>query len=395
MEWADITFGAFLGVAGTFALLTLALFPMIRRLYMLWIVARLAAFCTMALALFPVELPAIFPRGDARVMMGDIALALAIAFTGPFLASYMSKREKLRQQRHWLNAMLPLGIGASVASLLMLRWPWMIWVHHLLSLGMIAILLVVLIVANHAGSRAARFQAVGWGPLILVGLFSLIFELATGSPPPYWPVAVLFAILIDVVITGVGVVDGFLIIKRQRDSARIDMRRARLASVTDPLTEIANRRGLANHFGKRKGRRPQGLMVLDCDNFKRINDLLGHEIGDQVLIAVTAGLRDENAFPARQGGEEFVVLLYGTGWRCLAETMRQRITLAVRESVPQVPLAVTASAGVTALEPTDTLEEAIKRADRALYAAKRAGRDRLYFEETGQLADGARLQGVA
>lgn len=395
MEWANITFGAFLGVAGTFAVLSFALVPLIRRPYLLWIVARLLSFCVMAVALFPVALPAGFPEGAVRTALGDMALAMAIGCTGPFLANYMSQRQSLDTQRIWLRSLFPIAILTATATALSLQWNWFAVIEDVLLLLMMGILLVVLIVANRAGSRAARFQAIGWGPLIGVGITALVYEFVTGSPLPYWPIAALLAVLIDVVVTGVGVIDGFQIIKRQRDRARADMRKARRASVTDPLTDIANRRGLAVRFDNQTHRRPQGLAVLDCDHFKRINDMFGHDVGDRVLIAVVAGLHDHNAFPARQGGEEFVVLLYGADWQRLAETIRRRITVAVLERVPQVPFAVTASAGLTEIRADDALEDAIKRADLALYAAKRGGRDRLCMESGGRTHGLPFLQGVA
>ena len=143
----------------------------------------------------------------------------------------------------------------------------------------------------------------------------LTYELSTGQPMPYWQVAALFAILADFLFTGVGVIDGFMVIKRQRDAAVADVREARIAVATDPLTDIANRRGLALRFRDSGHARPRGLAVIDCDQFKRINDMFGHDVGDEVLIAVAEGLKHDNVFPARQGGEEFVVLLYGDDWQ--------------------------------------------------------------------------------
>jgi diguanylate cyclase (GGDEF)-like protein len=124
--------------------------------------------------------------------------------------------------------------------------------------------------------------------------------------------------------------------------------------------------------------------VIDCDHFKRINDMFGHDVGDEVLIAVAEGLKHDNVFPARQGGEEFVVLLYGDDWQRLAETVRRRITISVLELVPEVPFPVTASAGLTQVGEQDTLDSAVKRGDDALYAAKDAGRDTLLLWQDGK-----------
>ena len=380
MDWSSVTFGAFLGVAGTFGLLSLALFPVMRRGFLLWAVLRTFAFCVMGMALFPLELPDFFPTGEARVDIGEIALAVAVACTGPFLAAYIEDDDRFARVRFWLRMLLPVGILSGVATALAPWWGWMDRVHDVLILSIIVAVVVSLTIAVRAGSRAARFQAVGYTPLIVVGIVVLTYELGTGTPMPYWPVAALFAVAVDFIVTGVGVIDGFMIIKRQRDAAVADVREARIAVATDPLTDIANRRGLALRFRDTTKDRPRGLAVIDCDHFKRINDMFGHDVGDEVLMAVADGLKHEKVFPARQGGEEFVVLLFGDDWQRLAETVRRRITISVLELVPEVPFAVTASAGLTEIGEHDTLDSAVKRADRALFAAKDAGRDQLLVE---------------
>ncbi|MGY8972227.1 MAG: diguanylate cyclase [Sphingomonadales bacterium] len=384
MDWEGVTFGAFLGVAGTFGMLALAFYPVMRRTFLLWNAVRTFAFCLMGLALFPVELPAFFPTGEARIDIGEIALSIAVGCTGPFLAAYIEERGPYARIRFWLRTMLPIGVLGGVATALAPWWPRLDWLHDLIILAMILGLLVALIVAVRAGSRAARFQAVSYSPLIAVGLVVLTYELSTGQPMPYWQVAALFAILADFLFTGVGVIDGFMVIKRQRDAAVADVREARIAVATDPLTDIANRRGLALRFRDSGHARPRGLAVIDCDHFKRINDMFGHDVGDEVLIAVAEGLKHDNVFPARQGGEEFVVLLYGDDWQRLAETVRRRITISVLELVPEVPFPVTASAGLTQVGEQDTLDSAVKRGDDALYAAKDAGRDTLLLWQDGK-----------
>ena len=94
MDWEGVTFGAFLGVAGTFGMLALAFYPVMRRTFLLWNAVRTFAFCLMGLALFPVELPAFFPTGEARIDIGEIALSIAVGCTGPFLAAYIEERAR-------------------------------------------------------------------------------------------------------------------------------------------------------------------------------------------------------------------------------------------------------------------------------------------------------------
>lgn len=157
---------------------------------------------------------------------------------------------------------------------------------------------------------------------------------------------------------------------------------------TDPLTGAGNRRAFAEttRLEMSRSRRygsPLGLAVFDLDNFKRTNDTWGHAGGDRVLRAFAerarANQREGDAL-FRLGGEEFAILLPCTavpGTVAAAE----RLLSDLRESpVPfggeSIP--VTASAGVTGLEPGDrNIEDLLARADAALYVAKRSGRDRV------------------
>lgn len=154
---------------------------------------------------------------------------------------------------------------------------------------------------------------------------------------------------------------------------------------TDELTGLANQRA-GNNVVKRmvaeaSSDAPLGAIVLDLDHFKQINDVFGHGAGDEVLAAVGATLRTTLRpadFCARWGGEEFLVLLPGTdteGSRAAAENLRAAIE---RIQVPSVQRTISASLGVAAMpahaEDADVL---VRSADRALYAAKAAGRNRV------------------
>lgn len=377
MDWASVLFGAFLGVAATFGLLALALFPVMKQSFLLWIGARTFGFCIMAIAMFPGSFSWLTDDLAVRTDIAEIAIGLAVGCTGPLLASYIEDQFRLRRIRRWLNAQFLIGIAAAFATVLGARWPIMDRVHDALLLVVASVVVYGLVIAIRAGSRLARFQAAAWFPLIAIGCFVMAYEWQTGSPLPYWVSAALIAIFLDFIISAVGLADGFMAIENERDEAVAHVKAAKIAVATDPLTGIANRRGLAKQFDDRTSGRPSGIAVLDCDHFKRINDQFGHDVGDEVLVAVAHGLVDDSSFPARLGGEEFVILFYSDDWQRSAETIRRRLTVAVLELVPAVPFPVTASAGITEIRGGDTLESALKRADLALYAAKDAGRDQL------------------
>ncbi|MBK1689923.1 GGDEF domain-containing protein [Rubrivivax gelatinosus] len=158
---------------------------------------------------------------------------------------------------------------------------------------------------------------------------------------------------------------------------------------TDALTQVANRRGLAQAFDAERARvdragpeaPPLAIGLIDIDNFKKLNDTLGHAAGDLALKSLAAAVR-ERLRPvdhlARFGGEEFVVLLPATplAEAQLALTRLQRGLTEALFLHEQREVFVTFSAGVTAWRPGEALEAALERADEALYEAKRSGKNR-------------------
>lgn len=163
---------------------------------------------------------------------------------------------------------------------------------------------------------------------------------------------------------------------------------ARRNARTDPLTGLANRRGFDERYAQviQETDRYGGtaaLILVDVDHFKRVNDTYGHEAGDEVLIAVADALADGRRtvdITARLGGEELAILLPQTdasGGREVAERMRRRIeALTVRTQSGEIK--VTASFGVSEYATrSGQAEHVVERADQALYAAKRNGRNRV------------------
>jgi diguanylate cyclase (GGDEF)-like protein len=161
------------------------------------------------------------------------------------------------------------------------------------------------------------------------------------------------------------------------------------ASTVDPLTGIANRRGLERLFGRQEARREYGaVMVIDLDRFKDINDAHGHAAGDAVLAATAKALTDGGrgfGDVARYGGEEFVLLVRATHCEAaaeLGELLRNALS-ATRLEAPFDAIRFTASIGVASIEADESIADSIRRADMALYRAKEAGRDRVAYARSG------------
>jgi len=160
----------------------------------------------------------------------------------------------------------------------------------------------------------------------------------------------------------------------------------RLALV-DELTRLPNRRHFDDHLGHRLAElhrhgRPFGVLMMDVDLFKQVNDEHGHEIGDAILRLVARTLDAScRAFDivARWGGEEFAAIISHVDARQLvlvAEKFRAMVA-ASGLRLPEQSLGVTISVGAAAAQADDTAETLIRRADQSLYEAKRLGRNRV------------------
>lgn len=185
--------------------------------------------------------------------------------------------------------------------------------------------------------------------------------------------------------------DVTLILEASDQSTQALLQEMYLGATQDPLTGLLNRRAFQDRFQEEAAATSRHdlqacLALIDIDHFKSVNDTYGHPAGDAVLVEVaqrlSSCLRTEDIL-ARYGGEEFIVLARITlleGTRVLLERMRQCV-----EATPFVvptdkedrSIKVTLSAGFTALIKGSTMEQAVERADGALYEAKEKGRNRV------------------
>jgi diguanylate cyclase (GGDEF)-like protein/PAS domain S-box-containing protein len=178
-------------------------------------------------------------------------------------------------------------------------------------------------------------------------------------------------------------------------TAHTHLQALRREAMVDPLTGIGNRRMIQNHLSARyreweRQGHPFGILMVDIDHFKRINDTFGHDTGDRALIMVAtslaSGLRSYD-FIGRWGGEEFLVLVTNVdddGLSAIAERIRMLVERSVifldhDDRRMERAVAVTVSIGGVMVKPGETMESLINTADRNLYEAKNAGRNRVVF----------------
>lgn len=182
--------------------------------------------------------------------------------------------------------------------------------------------------------------------------------------------------------------------KQYHDNLRNELEQSINLSIKDGLTGLFNRRYFDMHIIQMIKRccetnYPLCLMILDIDHFKAVNDIYGHQAGDEILVAFTNILKQNfraTDLISRYGGEEFAILLYDTS---LSEaiSIAQRVRYRVEskefkiQSLLGISIKKTASIGVSLYKKPESVASFIKRADNALYEAKDSGRNKIIFDE--------------
>lgn len=195
-------------------------------------------------------------------------------------------------------------------------------------------------------------------------------------------------VFLGVSVVGIGV--GYQLVARMAEQVDNSERRLETLATTDPLTGIANRRAVLSRLEEELARAERaghsvGVVELDADHFKNVNDRYGHAAGDTVLEHIAASIRTvlrEYDTVGRLGGEEFLVIAPDID-ASLLEILAERLRAAVEEapiSHGKHRIPMTVSAGATLSRSGDTTESAMLRADTALYAAKDAGRNRVEID---------------
>ena len=310
------------------------------------------------------------------------ALAAALLLPAPLLALRGMRRFHPRQAlpgRGRLDTALALGALALLGLAAALP-P---------AVGQPLVAVVVLAVHAHvaavlllgAGGRVfVPVQLLGLGTGLIGGL--PLLALAVGWPPLAAQAAGLALLLPVLAFVAVA-----LVCERTERQLRDSRRRLRVLAHLDSLTQLPNRRHfeqLADAALQQDEPGTAALLHIDVDHFKRINDLFGHAAGDRALQMVSQAMLEAlraHDIPGRQGGDEFVLLLRRTT-PAQALGVAQRITAEVQRLAPTRNLpTVSLSVGVVQVGFGETVPSALRRADQALYEAKRQGRSRAVTAE--------------
>lgn len=242
--------------------------------------------------------------------------------------------------------------------------------------------------------------AIAVGRLLFAPLLSArneILALATGNLDPVHR-ATRASREIEDIYEDIGMLRQQLLEKRdiEREQARL-METLRFLSERDPLTQLLNRRTVEDIAVERirdadANNHPLGVLVVDLDHFKRVNDTYGHATGDLLLKSTAEQMRKTlrtTDVVARFGGEEFLVILDLSSERQAVEIAeRLRLGIAMMEVEHETPLTITASIGLCVRMPGTTTDwnEIVATADRRLYCAKAQGRNRICSQDSDDTA---------
>lgn len=354
----------------------------LRARFMLWHMAMTGAILAFALsntglifALLP-DLP-LLARWHLNTLSLAVVVASSVLFTRKLVEEHVVPK--------WLDRMLIASVLVMVAikgvALIEIE-AFRILIFHLLLLSVIPIVLSIaalIVIAFQRGSRTAPYIAVAFSGLFVITILRAMMSLWPTNVGPWIDDVLLGALLLLALGTSAGVGDRFMVLRLERNRARLQAARMGHMAHTDALTGLANRRAFDQLQRLETG---QALIVADIDHFKRINDTLGHQTGDAVLCFAAGIMRRSmgewpEALLFRLGGEEFAVVLPCAD-RSTLEAFCEHIRKCVEENEgdDEVDLTgLTVSIGA-ALGHGQALHDAFSEADGAMYRAKDLGRNR-------------------
>lgn len=334
--------------------------------------------------------PGLSPIITSRLL--SFAAAGATASGVAFVVDFAERNAIPLVLRRWGKFAVAASAVMAFALLLMpARWTAPVFVLGNIAATQAMIAAAVILIAGCLrGSRTMFLLALGWALPIGIALMYPMRMAGLISDATIPDGMMLFSVTLECLILSLPVASRIRELRIAHERAHERHQLLERQALTDALTGLANRRGFGHALERALAGHdapiPLGLLVIDIDHFKRVNDRYGHAAGDAILRHVAdhvARAAGSGAIVARYGGEEFVVALGGfdlTRAGALAERVRTSIgaSFAPESSLPRVTVSIGVAAGWS-----NGIDPLLADADRALYSAKEAGRNRV------MLANGA------
>ncbi len=337
-------------------------------------------------------------------------LIIAVAFTfACYLTRELCGRDALG--RFWWTALSVAGLAPMLSSaLLMMAAPRLSHygsiIHHAMFILPLLAIVGSLVYGSYRGRLICKLQLLAWSPMMLYIAGRILKGLGIVEDIPLLDFGLYPSLVTEALLTTTIVGYRIFSIRLERDKALREQSILTGLASRDSLTGAMNRRAFIDGFNSLTGssnpnNRIYSLLVIDLDHFKLVNDVHGHAVGDRVLKEITQLLnshcRDEDMC-ARFGGEEFCIML-STSSIAAADGCAYRLVRAIDEHVFSDVGNLTASIGIVTVRPdlSKSFESWYSAADKALYSAKKKGRNRvnrsIWTPKKSSESDGAYSEG--
>lgn len=378
-----LLYGVLAGIVGVLLVYNIALYVVLRYRFIF-------AYCLSAVTMLGIGLSwsggifLVLPNLNTTdqislTLFGTMAMLGTAVF---FLHSFIEEDCRPRRALQLTFTAAIIGLVACSIRLIDSRFAWQL-MDRVTYLSMAAILTGLLVcgfIAWRNGSGAAKIYLAAWSIPLVMGIARAIWAMGLiGGVSIVVAMSPLIFIAIEALMSALAVSWRVGRLRTERDEARAMQARLQQMADTDALTGLLNRGAFIRAVtGSRARTSRERLMVIDIDEFKRINDRHGHQAGDDVLVAVAAAIRataPPDAHIGRLGGEEFSLLVAAEP----VDALPERLCRAVEAAVTPAGHSVTISIGVADGQIDDDVSWRIVyyAADQALYRSKNGGRNRV------------------
>jgi diguanylate cyclase (GGDEF)-like protein len=330
------------------------------------------------------------PGMSTATQFGWTALSISMCFlaSAVYLESFVEPGMTSRRIAKAIYALSGLTVVFSIMRIFYFSDAWHVYdtMTYLAYLAVIVLIEINCIIAWRRGSTAVKLLFIAWAVPVAVIVLRIFWGLGSITSESAWFDASPFiSLTFEAILSSIGLSWRLRQLRSERDHAEDRATWFRELATVDPLTGLLNRRAFLESAIVEGANR--SLLIIDIDHFKMINDGWGHDYGDGVLRRVALALRDvvpDDAIIGRLGGEEFAVVC-GPG---AAQTLGQQIRLAVSlaASWPERHVTVSIGAAQGLLSDEADWRSLYVLADKALYASKNNGRDRVTFSHELSLA---------